>query len=211
MSDFEGIAKAVLGGDEDAVAELVEQALKGGASAEQIVSDALIKGMNVVGDLFKKDELYVPEVLISAKAMKRGMGLLEPLLAGGKRQALGLVVLGTVKGDIHDIGKSLVKTMLEGVGFEVVDLGIDIDEETFVQKAAEVKPDIIGMSALLTTTMVNMKPTIDALREAGLRDQVKVMVGGTSVTAAFAREIGADGTARDAVAAVDLAKSLMGL
>lgn len=211
MSDFEGIAQAVLSGDEDAVAELVEQALKEGASAEQIVNDALTKGMNVVGDLFKKDELYVPEVLVSAKAMKRGMGLLEPLLVGGKREALGLVVLGTVKGDIHDIGKSLIKTMLEGTGFEVVDLGIDIDAETFVQKAAEVKPDIIGMSALLTTTMANMKPTIDALREAGLRDQVKVMVGGASVTSAFAREIGADGTARDAVAAVDLAKSLMGL
>jgi 5-methyltetrahydrofolate--homocysteine methyltransferase len=211
MADFEGIAQAVLDGDEDKVAELVEQALKEGASAEQVLSDGLIKGMNVVGDLFKRDELFLPEVLVSAKAMKQGTIMLEPLLRGGKRKTLGLVVLGTVSGDIHDIGKNLLKTMLEGAGFEVVDLGIDVATETFVQKAAEVKPNIIGMSALLTTTMTNMKPVIDALQAAGMRDQIKVMVGGAPVTQAFAAKIGADGTATNVVAAVELARSLVGL
>jgi 5-methyltetrahydrofolate--homocysteine methyltransferase len=170
-----------------------------------------MKGMNVVGDLFKRDELFVPEVLVSAKAMKQGTIMLEPLLRGGKRKTLGLVVLGTVSGDIHDIGKNLLKTMLQGAGFEVVDLGIDVATETFVQKAAEVKPNIIGMSALLTTTMTNMKPVIDALQAAGMRDQIKVMVGGAPVTQAFAAKIGADGTATNAVAAVELARSLVGL
>jgi len=211
MADFEGIAQAVLDGDEDKVAELVEQALKEGASAEQVLNDALIKGMNVVGDLFKRDELFIPEVLVSAKAMKRGTGILEPLLREGKRETLGRVVLGTVSGDIHDIGKNLVKTMLEGAGFEVIDLGVDVATETFIQKAAEVKPNIIGMSALLTTTMTNMKPVIDALQTAGMRKQIKVMVGGAPVTQAFATKIGADGTVSNAVAAVELARSLVGL
>ena len=139
MADFEGMAKAVLDADENKVAELVEQAVKEGVSANQIVNNGLIKGMNVVGDLFKRDELFVPEVLISVKAMKRGMAILEPLLAGEKRETLGLVMLGTVKGDIHDIGKKLVQAIMEGAGFEVVDLGIDIDAEIFVQKATELK------------------------------------------------------------------------
>ena len=157
MADFEGIGKAVLDADENKVVELVEQALKEGVPANQIVSGGLVKGMDVVGGLFKRDELFLPEVLISVKAMKRGMAILEPLLAGGKRETLGLVMLGTVKGDIHDIGKNLVKAIMEGAGFEVVDLGIDIGVETFVQKATELKPQIIGMSALLTTTMAYMK------------------------------------------------------
>ena len=211
MADFEGMAKAVLDADENKVAELVEQAVKEGVSANQIVNNGLIKGMNVVGDLFKRDELFVPEVLISVKAMKRGMAILEPLLAGEKRETLGLVMLGTVKGDIHDIGKKLVQAIMEGAGFEVVDLGIDIDAEIFVQKATELKPQIVGMSALLTTTMAYMKVVIDALREAGIRNQVKIMVGGAPVTAVFAADIGADGTAPDAVTAVDLARSFVGL
>ena len=211
MADFERMAKAVLDADENKVAELVEQAVKEGVSANQIVNNGLIKGMNVVGDLFKRDELFVPEVLISVKAMKRGMAILEPLLAGEKRETLGLVMLGTVKGDIHDIGKKLVQAIMEGAGFEVVDLGIDIDAEIFVQKATELKPQIVGMSALLTTTMAYMKVVIDALREAGIRNQVKIMVGGAPVTAVFAADIGADGTAPDAVTAVDLARSFVGL
>lgn len=210
MADFEGISQAVLDGDEDQVAQLVEQAVKEGVPAGQIISDGLIKGMNVVGALFKKDELFVPEVLLSAKVMKRGMAIVEPLLAGGKQESNGLVLLGTVQGDIHDIGKNLLKTMLEGSGFEVVDLGIDVPVDTFVQKATEVKPDIIGMSALLTTTMVNMKPTIDALQNAGIRDQVKIIVGGAPITSDFAKEITADGTAVDAVTAVELVRDLLG-
>ena len=211
MADFEGIGKAVLDADENKVADLVEQALKEGVPANQIVSDGLVKGMDVVGGLFKRDELFLPEVLISVKAMKRGMAILEPLLAGGKRETLGLVMLGTVKGDIHDIGKNLVKAIMEGAGFEVVDLGIDIGVETFVQKATELKPQIVGMSALLTTTMAYMKVIIDALQEAGIRDQVKIMVGGAPVTGAFAADIGADGAALDAIAAVELARGFVGL
>lgn len=211
MADFEGIGKAVLDADENKVVELVEQALKEGVPANQIVSGGLVKGMDVVGGLFKRDELFLPEVLISVKAMKRGMAILEPLLAGGKRETLGLVMLGTVKGDIHDIGKNLVKAIMEGAGFEVVDLGIDIGVETFVQKATELKPQIVGMSALLTTTMAYMKVIIDALQEAGIRDQVKIMVGGAPVTGAFAADIGADGAALDAIAAVELARGFVGL
>lgn len=211
MADFEGIAQAVLDGDEDKITELVEQALKDGAVAQQIVSEGLIKGMDVVGGLFKRDELFVPEVVISAKTMKKGLGILQPLLAKGEQGRLRIAVLGTVKGDIHDIGKNLVMAMMEGAGFEVIDLGIDVTAETFTQKIAEVKPQIVGMSALLTTTMAYMKVTIDALQEAGIRNQVKIIVGGAPVTPAFAAEIGADGTAPDAVTAVELARNLIGL
>ncbi len=211
MADFDGMGQAILDGDADKVAELVEAALKEQLSPTQILKEGLMKGMSVVGDLFKRDELFVPEVILSAKAMKRGTEILQPLMAGEKQEATRIAVVGTVKGDIHDIGKNLVKTMMEGAGFEVIDLGIDIPAETFVQKAGEVKPQIIAMSALLTTTMVYMKVVIDALQEAGIRDQVKIMVGGAPITRAFAAEIGADGTAPDAVTAADLARNLLGL
>lgn len=211
MADFDGMGQAILDGDADKVAELVEAALKEQLSPTQILNEGLMKGMSVVGDLFKRDELFVPEVILSAKAMKRGTEILQPLMVGEQRQATRIAVLGTVKGDIHDIGKNLVKTMMEGAGFEVIDLGIDIPAETFVQKASEVKPQIVAMSALLTTTMVYMKVVIDALQEAGIRDQVKIMVGGAPITRAFAAEIGADGTAPDAVTAADLARNLLGL
>ena len=147
--------------------------------------------------------------MASTGAMKKGIAIVEPLLKAGERKRIGLVVLGTVKGDIHDIGRSLVATMLEARGFEVIQLGIDVAPEVFTRKASELKPDIIGLSALLTTTMPHMKTTIDALEEAGLREQVKIIVGGSSVSSRFAEEIGSDGTAVDAVTAVDLAKSLM--
>lgn len=211
MADFEGMGQAILDGDADKVAELVEAALKEGVAPTEILNEGLTKGMNVVGDLFKRDELFVPEVIVSAKAMKRGTEILQPLIPREKREASKLAILGTVKGDIHDIGKNLVKSMMEGAGFEVIDLGIDVPTETFVQKALELKPHIIAMSALLTTTMVYMKDVIDALQEAGIRDQVKILVGGAPITKAFAAEIGADGTAPDAVTAADLAKNLMGL
>jgi len=211
MADFEGMGQAILDGDADKVAELVEAALKEGVAPTEILNEGLTKGMNVVGDLFKRDELFVPEVIVSAKAMKRGTEILQPLIPREKREVSKLAILGTVKGDIHDIGKNLVKSMMEGAGFEVIDLGIDVPTETFVQKALELKPHIIAMSALLTTTMVYMKDVIDALQEAGIRDQVKILVGGAPITKAFAAEIGADGTAPDAVTAADLAKNLMGL
>jgi 5-methyltetrahydrofolate--homocysteine methyltransferase len=211
MADLKEIEKAVLEGNDDGIAQMVTKSLEAKIDAGDILNDGLIKGMNMVGDLFKRDELFVPEVLRSAKTVKTGLAILEPLLAGKKRVTSGLVMLGTVKGDIHDIGKNLVRTMLEGAGFDVIDLGIDIDSETFIQKAVELKPHILGMSALLTTTMANMKVVIDLMREAGLRDKIKVMVGGAPVTASFAEEIGADGTASDAVVAVDLARSLAGV
>jgi 5-methyltetrahydrofolate--homocysteine methyltransferase len=210
MADYEGMGKAILEGDEDRVAELVEAAIKEGVSPEQVLNEGLLKGMNVVGDLFKRDELFVPEVILSAKSMKRGTAILQPLMAGNKQETDKVVLLGTVKGDIHDIGKNLVKTLMEGAGFTVTDLGIDIPSETFIEKAREIKPHIVAMSALLTTTMVHMKDVIDGLKEAGLRDQIKIIIGGAPITKAFAAEIGADGTAPDAVTAADLARELLG-
>ncbi len=209
MADYEGMGKAILEGDEDGVAELVEAALKEGVTPEQILSEGLLKGMSVVGELFKKDELFVPEVILSAKAMKRGTAILQPLMAGAKQDTDKVVLLGTVKGDIHDIGKNLVRTMMEGAGFAVTDLGIDVPADAFIEKAREIKPHIVAMSALLTTTMVYMKEVIKALEEAGMRDQVKIIVGGAPITRAFAQEIGADGTAPDAVTAADLARELV--
>ena len=209
MSEYKAIVDAILEGNEDRVEELVEEALKKKADPHEIISEGLINGMNIVGDLWKKGELFIPEVMVSVKAMKTGMALVETVLGGEKRKTAGKVVMGTVRGDIHDIGKKIVITMLECAGFEIVDVGIDVAEETFVQKVRELKPDILGMSALLTTTNVNMKSAIEALRQAGLRHSVKIMVGGSAVTPQFSKEIGADGTAADAVGAVDLAKKLM--
>ncbi len=209
MADLSKLSQAVIDADWEAVGDLVREALEEGVRPEEIIGDGLIKGMQVVGDLFKRDELFVPEVLACARAMKAGMDILEPLIAGGEKKAIGTVLLGTVKGDLHDIGKNLVKMMLEGAGFKVIDLGINVPVETFVAKAAEIRPEIVGMSALLTTTMAMMKQTIDAFEEAGIRRQLKIMVGGAPVTQAFAEEIGADGWAQDAGAAVDTAKSLM--
>ncbi|GAI10254.1 unnamed protein product [marine sediment metagenome] len=209
MADYNAIADAILNDDEEKVAELVEAALKERTDPHEIINEGLLKGMNVVGDLFKRDELFVPEVLVAAKAMKRGMAAVETMLKGEKPQAVGRVVMGTVAGDIHDIGKKLVSTMLDSSGFEVIDLGVGVADEEFVQKVRELKPDILGMSALLTTTCVHMKSTIEALQKAGLRDSVKVMVGGSPVTPEYAEDIGADGTAADVVRAVELAKKLV--
>ena len=210
MPDFEKIAQAILELDEDKVVELVEQVIKEGIAPEKIINDGLVAGIEKVGVLFKSGELFVPEVVVATNVMKMGLSIVEPLLKDKKRDRLGLVVLGTVRGDIHDIGKRLVGTMLETGGFEVIDLGNEVAEEVFVQKVSELKPQIIGMSAMLNTTIPFMKTTIDALKEAGCRDNVKIMVGGSPVTPAFTERIGADGTAEDAVRAVDLAKSLLG-
>ena len=207
MADvLQDIASSLYKGENEAVAELVQKALDQGLAPQEVLSGGLIAGMDEVGKDFKAGELFVPEVLIAARAMHAGMGVLRPLLAEGDVPSAGKFVVGTVEGDLHDIGKNLVKMMIEGAGFETVDLGTDVKAAAFVDAVREHQPRVIGMSALLTTTMVNMKGTIEALEEAGLRDQVKVMVGGAPVTAAFAEEIGADAYAPDAASAVDVAR-----
>ncbi len=209
MADIlQKIASKLYEGEDEEVAELVQQALDSGLTPKEILQDGLIAGMDQVGKDFKAGDLFVPEVLIAARAMHAGMNVLRPLLAASDSPTVGKYVIGTVKGDLHDIGKNLVKMMLEGAGFETVDLGTDVAPEAFVRAVQEHKPRIVGMSALLTTTMVNMKSTIDALQEAGLRDSVKIMVGGAPVTAAFAQQIGADAYAPDAATAVDVARKL---
>ncbi|MCR4427211.1 MAG: corrinoid protein [Firmicutes bacterium] len=192
------------------VKALAEQAVASGASPEEVLKEGLIAAMSVVGAKFKNNQIYVPEVLVAARAMYAGLDVLRPLLSQSGVQGAGKLVIGTVKGDLHDIGKNLVKMMFEGAGFEVVDLGTDVAPGKFVEAVRETNPDLVGMSALLTTTMPAMKATVDALREAGLRDRVRVIVGGAPVTDRYAREIGADGYAPDASSAVDLGKKLVG-
>ena len=212
MSDvLEKISRAIIEGDDDTIAGLTKAALDEGLNAKEILDGGLMPGMDHVGVEFKAGRMFVPEVLLSARIMKASMAVLEPLLAADESIAVGKVVMGTVEGDLHDIGKNLLGMMMEGAGFKVVDLGVDVSPEALVEAVKREKPDVVGMSALLTTTMRNMGRTIDALKEAGLRDQVKVMVGGAPVTADFAEQIGADGTATSAPAAVDLAKELLGL
>jgi 5-methyltetrahydrofolate--homocysteine methyltransferase len=209
MADIlQKMASSLYAGEGEEVAELVQQALDQGMSPAEILSSGLIAGMDEVGKDFKAGDLFVPEVLVAARAMSAGMGVLRPLLAASEVPSAGKYVIGTVKGDLHDIGKNLVKMMLEGAGFETIDLGTDVEPAAFVDAVREHQPEMVGMSALLTTTMVNMKTTIEALEEAGLREGIKIMVGGAPVTDAFAREIGADAYAPDAASAVDVARSL---
>jgi 5-methyltetrahydrofolate--homocysteine methyltransferase len=202
------IATQLYAGEADQVAELVQSALDKGLSPSEVLSGGLIAGMDQVGKDFKAGELFVPEVLIAARAMHAGMGVLRPLLAASGAPSAGKYIIGTVKGDLHDIGKNLVKMMVEGAGFEVVDLGTDVTPDKFVAAVREHQPRLVGMSALLTTTMTNMKAVIEALQEAGLRGSVKIMIGGAPVTEAFAQQIGADAYAPDAATAVDVARSL---
>ena len=206
MANFEEISKYLIEGNANQVKELTQQAVDGGTPAGDILNKALIPGMDIVGQRFRANEFYVPEVLIAARAMHASMDVLKPLLAEGDVETAGKVLLGTVQGDLHDIGKNLVGMMLEGGGFEVIDMGTDVKPEAFVEAIKKEKPDIIGLSALLTTTMVNMKDTLNALSEAGIRDQVKVMIGGAPVTQRYADEIGADGYGADASSAVDVAR-----
>jgi 5-methyltetrahydrofolate--homocysteine methyltransferase len=211
MADIlQQIASNLYEGEDEVVAELVQKALDQGLSPGEVLQGGLIAGMDEVGRDFKAGDLFVPEVLIAARAMHAGMGVLRPLLAESEVPSAGKYVIGTVKGDLHDIGKNLVKMMLEGAGFETVDLGTDVEAQAFVTAVREHKPRLVGMSALLTTTMVQMRATIEALVEAGLREQIKIMVGGAPVTEAFAREIGADAYAPDAASAVDAARELAG-
>jgi 5-methyltetrahydrofolate--homocysteine methyltransferase len=211
MSEIlEQMATSVIAGNVDVMEGMTEEALDEGLSAQEILNDGLMVGMNHVGKEFKAGNMFVPEVLRSAKAMKESMKLLEPMLAAGEAQATGRVLIGTVKGDLHDIGKNLVGMMCEGAGFEVEDLGTDVEPDQFLDAIKDFEPDIVGMSALLTTTMRAMGDTIKAIEEAGLRDQVKVMIGGAPVTQRFADDIGADGYAPNAASASDLAKEFVG-
>jgi len=203
------IATKLYDGEDEEVADLVQQALDTGKLPKEILQEGLIAGMDRVGKDFKSGELFVPEVLIAARAMHAGMGVLRPLLAASGAPSGDKFLIGTVKGDLHDIGKNLVKMMLEGAGFETVDLGTDVSPEAFVAAVTLHKPRLLGMSALLTTTMVSMKTTMDALRDAGLRDSIKVLVGGAPVTTAFAEQIGADAYAPDAATAVDIARDFV--
>jgi 5-methyltetrahydrofolate--homocysteine methyltransferase len=208
MADLSALAENLINGKADVVKKLTQEALDEGISPGEILNQGLIKGMGVVGEKFKNNEFYVPEVLIAARAMHAGMDLLRPKLADSGVKPVGRVLIGTVKGDLHDIGKNLVAMMLEGAGFEVVDMGIDVAPEKFASEAKS--GDVIAMSALLTTTMTAMKTTIEALEEAGIRDKVKTLIGGAPVTQNYADEIGADGYARDAASAADKAKELTG-
>ncbi|MGB5933457.1 MAG: corrinoid protein [Anaerolineae bacterium] len=209
--DLQEIYEKTIAGDAPAVEKLVKRAMAEGMPASQIISHYLIPAMTEVGDRFERQEFYIPEMLIAARAMQTGLGVLKPLLVEGELETAGRVVMGTVKGDLHDIGKNLVSMMLEGAGFEVTDLGVDVPPERFVDVVRQKRPDIVGMSALLTTTMPAMVSAIEALTEAGLREEVKVMVGGAPVTQGYADQIGADGYAPDAGSAARKAKELLGI
>lgn len=205
------MARALILGDRETVGRLTRDGLDRGLDPKAIIFKGLIPGMDVVGEKFRRNEYYVPQVLLSARAMYAGLDLLKPLItASTTSEYLGTVVIGTAQGDLHDIGKNLVAMMLEGAGFKVVNLGRDVAPETFVQAVREHHAAIVGISALMTTTMPAMKRTIDALLAAGLRDRVRVMVGGAPVTQAFADEIGAEGYAKDSTLAVVKAKELVG-
>jgi 5-methyltetrahydrofolate--homocysteine methyltransferase len=210
MADLQGLAEALIRGDRETVAKLTQEAVDEGVSPKQILDDGLVAGMNVVGARFKANEFYVPEVLIAARAMHAGMDILKPLLAESDVAPAGVVAIGTVKGDLHDIGKNLVAMMLEGAGFDVRDLGVDVAPERFVEEVGN-GAQVVALSALLTTTMPSMADVINAAQEAGVRGQVKVMIGGAPVTQNYADEIGADGYAPDAASAVDKARELLGV
>ena len=203
------IKKAVLDGEMEQAVEATEKAISQGLKAQQILDEALTPAMDIVGQEYENGDRYVPEMLISAEAMKGALAKLKPLLADAGVQPRGRIVIGTVEGDLHDIGKDLVVMMLEGAGLEVINLGVEVTADTFVHAIKEHRPNILGMSALLTTTMVHMPEVIERLKEAGLREQVKVIIGGAPVTQGYADKIGADGYAADAASATKLAVSMI--
>ena len=207
MADLQTLGDAIIKGDQKTAVDITKQAIDEGMAPASILADGLIAGMNVIGTRFKANEVYIPEVLIAARAMKMAMEILEPKLVEAGVEPLGKAMVGTVQGDLHDIGKNLVVMMLKGAGFEVVDVGVDVAPDVFVEKARETGVQVVGLSALLTTTMPAMEKTIQAIKEAGL--SVKTMIGGAPVTQAYADKIGADGYAADAASAVDLAKTLL--
>ena len=207
--EMQEIAAGIIEGDDEIVDELTRKALDDGVDALEVMDDGLIAGMSIVGIKFRDAFIFVPEVLACARAMKAGMAHIEPILSASGIASLGTVIMGTVKGDLHDIGKNLCIMMLRGAGFTVHDLGVDVDEDTFIDSVEEHQAPILGMSALLTTTMPNMGKTIEAFIDADLRDDVRIMVGGAPVTQEFADDMGADGYGKDALACVSLAKSLL--
>jgi 5-methyltetrahydrofolate--homocysteine methyltransferase len=209
MALLEQIAEQLIKGKANDVKALVTQALAEKVSPADILNKGLIAGMSVVGERFKNNEIYVPEVLIAARAMKAGSEILKPLLAAAGVKPMGKVVIGTVKGDLHDIGKNLVAMMMEGAGFQIIDQGVDVSVEKFINAARENQAQIIAASALLTTTMTGMKDLVEAVRASDIGDAVKVLVGGAPVTQAYCEEIGADGYAPDAASAADLAKAFL--
>jgi 5-methyltetrahydrofolate--homocysteine methyltransferase len=207
---YERISTAIIEGDADKTAKLVQRGLDQELAAKDILDNAMVVGMGEVGVRFKAGDMFVPEVLMSADSMQAGLDVLRPHLIASGVKLIGKILMGTVKGDLHDIGKNLVNMMCEGAGFEIIDIGFNVDPEKFIEAIKEHQPDVVGMSAMLTTTMRAMAQTIKAIEEAGLRDQVKVMVGGAPVDAAFAERIGADGYGSNAPAGSDLAKKFVG-
>ena len=211
MQNYDELREFVISGKKQQVADLVRQHLDDGTSAKDIMDNGLIPGMAVVGKKFQEGEYFIPEMLMAARALNAGLEVLRPLLEASDVKPVAKVLVGTVKGDIHDIGKNLVSVMLRGGGFEVIDAGVDVPPGKFVDMARESGAEIVGLSALLTTTMPAMKDTIEAFQADGSRDNVKIMIGGAPITQEYADEIGADGFARNAAFAVDLAKKLLGV
>lgn len=211
MVDLKELSEAVIRGKKALAEELTQKALAEGMDPHLILNQGLVAGMEVVGEKFKCNEFYVPEVLVAARAMKSALELLRPYLAERKIEPKARIVIGTVQGDLHDIGKNLVSMMLEGAGYEMIDLGVDVSPQMFVESAQKEKAKVVAMSALLTTTMGMMKDTIEAFKEAGIRDKVLVIVGGAPITQKFADQIGADGYAPDAASAVDKVNELLGI
>jgi 5-methyltetrahydrofolate--homocysteine methyltransferase len=209
MEDLKALNEAVLNGDASKARAITEKALAAGVDPMRLVNDHMVPAMDEVGRRFEANEFFVPELLISARAMKASLELIRPLLAARGAQPVGRVAIGTVKGDLHDIGKNLVAAMLEGGGFEVIDLGVNVTPEQFIATVNEKKAHIVAMSALLTTTMPAMKTTVDALKQAGMRGKVKVLIGGAPITQKYADEIGADGYSETAVGAVSVAKKVL--
>lgn len=207
MADLKTLADAIIKGDQNTAVKITKEALAQNVAAAKVLNEGLIAGMDVIGERFKKNEVYIPEVLIAARAMKASMQILEPELVKAGVKPVGKFVIGTVQGDLHDIGKNLVAMMLKGAGFDVIDLGVDISPEKFVQQAKTTGSQLVGMSALLTTTMPSMEKTVKALKAAGIN--AKIMIGGAPVTQAYADKIGASGYAADAASAVDVAKKLL--
>lgn len=210
MSDhLDKIKEAVISGKHTEIEVLVKGAIEDKADLGQIITDGMVAAMDVVGQRFAKSEIFIPEMLVSAVTMKKGLDIIKPLLKGDEIESKGTIIMCTVKGDIHDIGKNLVIMMLQGAGFDVIDLGVDMSTEELAQKVEEIRPDILGLSALLTTTMPEIKNVIETLKDKGLRNSVKVMVGGAPLNVAFAEKVGADGYGKDAAEAVMLARSLI--
>ena len=207
MADLKALAESVIKGDQNAAVEITKQAIADSMAAKEILEEGLIAAMAVIGDRFSKNEVYIPEMLIAARAMKTALEVLEPELVKAGVEPIGTFIIGTVAGDLHDIGKNLVGMMMKGAGFKIIDLGVDITAETFVEKAKESGAQIIGLSALLTTTMPAMETTVKALRDAGIT--AKIIIGGAPITQAYADKIGADGYSADAASAVDVAKKFL--